>query len=445
MLVHLVRSHPDCVSNSEVMAITDSAGGFDVAVRDDLSKFGDEDGLVHWRKRDPVDFMHRAAFYAGDNPWSGFKIKSDELVQRKYKPVLEALQADTSIKVLHLNRRNLLERYVSWWMVNKVTGVTMALREEDRPEFQTAYIDPKKAEKDFLAAEERRAMVDRWFAHHDVLDLDYEDLVADPEDASEQICEFLDIELRSLTTRTIKISPHVRNLIENWDELVAYFAGSRFAHLFELETAVPFHQPSGADGRAGEKRFRVPLRIHPAKDRWAPTGSPFHHYLGDLFDLSDLEDSSILAIGDHSDILEAVSDGRCGIGSYVGFDASVDYLRYCRKWLHDPAIDLHHVRADDVLDVAGWPHRELFDPADLVVVRVRALDVASPELEALGRELRARVVEGARLVLAVEASACADAASRQTLMTTFAGFGWRIDEVREPRHSYGHHIVATAT
>jgi LPS sulfotransferase NodH len=434
MLAHLVRSHPDCVSNSEVMAFTDNVGGFDSSIRKHLASYGDESELVRWRREDPVDFMNRAAFYAGDHLWGGFKIKSDELVLREYASILDALRADRSIKVLHLNRANLLERYVSWVMVNEVTGVTMAVRREDVPEFGTVRISPRKAERDFVLAEERQALVDGWFANHEMLQLLYEDLTRDPVGESKRICDFLDVESRALTTQTIKIAPHVSTLISNFDQLREHFAGTRFAPLFEPpdEADSPVHEAASRITVRDPSAYRVPGHLRSPREEWGVDGAPFGQYLAAVCDLADLSARRVLAIGDHTDIVEAVAHGELDVESYVGLTQAADYVAYHADNPSGDEVQILHADLDRVRPDTQWLFATSFD---VVVVRI---DLGSVErLASLAAGVRRVAGDGARLVVAT----IADEAGQ---IAALAEAGWRADERRSARRSLGAHLVCTA-
>ncbi len=232
MLVRLLRSHPHVIANGEVMAFTDSLGGFDVNIRDTISTLGSPEELLRWRREDPLDFMARAAFESGDHAMVGFKMKSDELLLEDYQSILDALVADTELPILHLNRDNLFERFVSWVMVNRVTGVTWASREDQRPEFTSVEIDPAEVEADFDEATRRHGLVDDWFQNHRVLNVTYEGLVARPAHESSRICEFLGLPPRQLTTDSLKLTPHPSEVVANYDDIRRHFADGPYAELF---------------------------------------------------------------------------------------------------------------------------------------------------------------------------------------------------------------------
>lgn len=437
MLVHLVRSHPDCVSNSEVMALTDDIGGFDHAVRATVDNFGDEDELVKWRREDPVDFMNRTAFYADDRLWGGFKIKSDELVLPQYASVLEALRADRSIKVLHLNRSNLLERYVSWLMVNDVTGVTMAVRREDVPEFETVKINPKKAERDFVLAEQRQAMIDQWFAEHDMLQLEYEALTLDPVAQSKRICDFLDVESRVLTTRTIKIAPHVSTLVSNFAQLQDYFAGSRFEPLFTLQD--PSDEFVGdvvgrSTGGRGPGAYRIPGHLRTPRHEWGVDGGSVGAYLAAACDLPDLSGKRLLAVGHHTDAIEEIANGELVIGAYVGLESSRAYVAHCAQ--HPPAehVQIVHAEIDRLRDDTQWL---VGPPFDVIVVREdpETVDCMRP----LAAGLRKASNDGARLIVPIIAG------DERAQVEMLSVAGWRADEARPARRSIKAHLVCTAS
>ncbi len=435
MLVHLLRSHPDCVSNSEVLALTDKIGGFDPTVRPYLDTLGSESDLIRWRKRDPVDFMNRAGFYAGDHLWGGFKIKSDELVLRKYSALLAGLRADTSIKVLHLNRSNLLHRYISWVMVNKVTGVTMAVREEDKPEFEPVEINPKKAERDFVLAEERQGLLDAWFADHDVLQLDYDALTRDIAGESARICAFLDIESRTLTTRTIKIAPHVSNLVTNFEELQSYFAGSRFEPLFQApeETSPAANAPEVVAPSSEPPSYRIPGAIRSPRDEWGRTGTPLHAYLAALCDRPDLSKTHVLAVGNHTDMLESLARGEAVVGGYLGLEGSDKMVDYVAEHPASRAAQLVPFDVNSVGPDSQWILASKYD----VVFVQRPPDTTSGFAH-LTAGLRRTVSSGARMVVAV-----AEGDDAEPIATLEAN-GWRVDERRPARRSLGPHLVCTA-
>jgi LPS sulfotransferase NodH len=436
MLVHMLRSHPDCVSHSEVMAFTDHLGGFDASTRSHVDQFGEEDDLLTWRRRDPVDFMNRAVFYSGDHLWAGFKIKSDELVLRDYAAVLQALQADRSIKVLHLNRTNLLERYVSWVMVNEVTGVTMAIRQEDVPDFGTVRINPKKAERDFCLAEERQARVDEWFAAHEVLQLEYESLTRDPVGESKRICEFLDVEQRLLTTRTLKIAPHVSTFVSNFERLQDHFAGGPFERLFELpspETGTALgERSSGTTSVVMRDAYRIPGSLRSPSTEWGSGGSTFGAYVAAVCDLTDLSRSRVLAVGAHTDMIESIARGECEVVEYLGLEPSPEYVEYCDT---NPPAD--NVRLIDV-DVARLrSDTQWLLPSRFDVVIVRLTIDSEETIGALCSGVRSVVCEGARMLVSTGLSSAA-------MIDLLRASGWRADEARRPARASDEHLVCTA-
>ena len=435
MLVHMVRSHPDCVSNSEVMAFTDRDGGFDPSVQAYVETFGDEDDRVRWRRREPVEFMNQVAFHSAGHLWGGFKIKSDELIQPKYSATLDALRADRTIKVLHLNRSNLLERYVSWVMVNEVTGVTMAVRREDVPDFGQVRISPRKAERDFVLAEQRQEMIDQWFADHDVLQLEYEALTFDAVGQSKRICDFLEIESRILTTRTLKISPHVSTLISNFDQLRGHFEGTRFERLFDLPDPLDSPMPAAGPPPVVRDRssFRIPGRLRAPRREWGVGGVGFGGYAAAVCDVPDLANCRVLAIGDHTDMLEAIAHDEVSVSAYVGLEPSVEYVEFCRA--NPPGSNVTVVLADPerIGDDTLW----LFD-ASFDVVLITVAPGSAERLQQLLRGVRRAVADGARLIVV-----CNDA-EEDGHLAALAAAGWRADELRTPVRSLGPHLVCTA-
>lgn len=170
---------------------------------------------------------------------------------------------DRALRVVHLHRRNLLHVLVSlkiaeatgvWAMPTGPTlsraNIVRALRHPLRASAAVARrlrratarthasgppvrlsIDECARMFRFLRALEARS--DEMFAGHPRLDVYYEDLVAQPE-RFDDVLTFLSVEPRPFAPLTQRQNPQpLRELLANYDELRAAFAGTEHEGLFE--------------------------------------------------------------------------------------------------------------------------------------------------------------------------------------------------------------------
>lgn len=154
----------------------------------------------------------------------GFKLMYNQL---RRDPFLYPTFRRLGVRVLHLVRRNLLKTEVSA-VVARDTG---RFHVKERPN------DPVRVRIDAATIAERLEWRERAVERHrrrfrrfPVLEVTYEDLVADREEQSMRITRFLDVEPRVLTTDWVKVNPdRLSAVVANYEELVACLRGTRFA------------------------------------------------------------------------------------------------------------------------------------------------------------------------------------------------------------------------
>lgn len=228
MLISYLQSHPQICAHGEVLAPDGPLDFYGVNYRMDPPLEG---VLMRIRDRDPVAFLHDFVWQAGDRRAAGFKGKYEELLHTRWAPVLEALQGDTEVLVIHLAREDLLARYLSQRLA-QARGF-YNLRGGQAPAALRVRLEPRECEEDFTRTQRRRERFRRLLAGHRVLEVTYEDLVASPEEVLGRVQEFLGVEPRELTTPTRRLNPgSPRDSIENYDDLAAHFAGSGYETFF---------------------------------------------------------------------------------------------------------------------------------------------------------------------------------------------------------------------
>jgi hypothetical protein len=192
------------------------------------------EGLSRERDRDPIKFLYKIALDSQGRKVVGFKLKHDELVLPEYKVLRDEIAGDLDFRIIHLRRENLLRRFLSWYIANHITQVTLAVGPQTIPEMPRVRLDPNKCQRDFETTEKWEKEFRELFAQHRSFSISYEELVTGKNDKMSALLNFLGVSPRELTTATKKLGNNdLRKAIVNFDELHAHFAGSRFANFFE--------------------------------------------------------------------------------------------------------------------------------------------------------------------------------------------------------------------
>jgi len=226
----MLNSHPDICCHGEVMAgAIQSFVGLESEQHSPLAT-----KLEILREQNPEAFILDFVMFGGNSKAVGFKIKYEELVLKKFVPVLRTLQYNLKIKIIHLLRKNRLKRFVSKITATRIYNVYNIFDITQKPQIKTFVLDPVECENDFLTTEARENEFRAAFADHQLLEIFYEDLLNPNTNTQREIQNFLEVQPVELKTATIKINPDkIQILIENFTELKAYFNKTRWKNLFE--------------------------------------------------------------------------------------------------------------------------------------------------------------------------------------------------------------------
>lgn len=233
MLVQLLRSHPDICSHCEVFspkAITGITGSYlqkNRAEPDFMQK------LTIERDRDPVKFLYKIVLDLQGKKVAGFKLKHDELVLPAYRTLRDEIAGDIDFRIIHLRRENLLRRYLSHYVANHITHVTLAVLNQSIPDVPQVRLNPQECERNFEMVRAREKQFADLFANHRNFFITYEEVASGDAEQLAALQDFLGVPPRALTTTTKKLGKDdLREAIENFDELRDYFALTPFAEFF---------------------------------------------------------------------------------------------------------------------------------------------------------------------------------------------------------------------
>ncbi|MGB7059598.1 MAG: sulfotransferase [Geitlerinemataceae cyanobacterium] len=234
LLQSYLQSHPEILCHGEIYAKNNINAILGIYGQKQKSDPEYEKELIAYRENNPHTFLYKIAFDRQDRKIVGFKLKHDELVLPNFAETRHLLQEDTDVKIIHLSRTNLLARYLSWYLVNKVTGVTMRLEGQDLPETEMIRLDPKECLANFEEAERRYAFFQTMFANHQIYEVSYEDLVGEErEGVLDELQDFLGVAHHPLTTKMVKLGKEdLSEAIENFDELSEFFKETRYGSFF---------------------------------------------------------------------------------------------------------------------------------------------------------------------------------------------------------------------
>jgi LPS sulfotransferase NodH len=141
---------------------------------------------------------------------------------------------DRDFRIIHLRRENLLRRYLSHYIANRVTGVTWVGHGQTIPEVQPVVLDPHECQKDFETVRSRELEFVELFAQHRSFSISYEEMVAGDVRKIGALLDFMGVSPRELTTTTGRLGcDDLRQVIANFEELRTYFAGSPYSKFFE--------------------------------------------------------------------------------------------------------------------------------------------------------------------------------------------------------------------
>lgn len=181
----------------------------------------------------PAAFMDQVLFgkYPRQIGAVGFKLFYYHAQKDGLEEIWPHLQARTDIRVLHIKRRNILrthlsrERAVRTDRWANVTG-----EREKEPPIALKYED---CLQDFIQTRQWEEEYDRFFANHQMLNVVYEELLANFDQQVSLIQDFLEVRRKKLESDTHKQSHQsLSESIANFDELKEKFAGTQWEAFF---------------------------------------------------------------------------------------------------------------------------------------------------------------------------------------------------------------------
>lgn len=216
LLESLLASHDEIICQGELLNSGDeirrNAAGPDVPLLGE-----DDDAVVHLQNTlyAQVPESVRAV---------GFRLHYDHARQGAWKEVRDAIVNDNDVRIIHLTRKNLLDRYLSYRLAIR-DDRWIAMNEVPPSQDEMIILDVKDCVEDFVRSEWFQDEADRIFSAHPKFDLTYEGLCADTDSEMGRVLQFLGVEFQQLHSPTKRQRKRTkRKVIQNFDELKIWFS-----------------------------------------------------------------------------------------------------------------------------------------------------------------------------------------------------------------------------
>lgn len=192
----------------------------------------DVDQVHELRFSDPARFLDESArtVARSGGRHSVCKVQYANVIDAQGEPtsVAAALNRSPDLPIIHLVRENLVERYVSQ-QVARTTGQYLLRDTSARVEPGPIVVDPQHCLGALRWTRGRMRRAQRQLARDRFVRVSYEELVADPEQVADRISVALGIPVTFRPPTTVKQGRPLREAVQNFDELQAALAGTRFA------------------------------------------------------------------------------------------------------------------------------------------------------------------------------------------------------------------------
>jgi LPS sulfotransferase NodH len=228
-LQQCLQSHPEIYCVGELLIV-----GLGVRLPDAMNRFRTVSKLTRFALSGawlPTRLMDR--FFAMDEAKAKvFKAMYNHIANpwtQRY------LVTHTDIRILHLRRRNLLKQYVSYLLLGKPRVKHWQPHATEPIPAAQIVVSPRAAIEYMRRACEQFPRYEGVFSGHSRLGLVYEEMIDGKSlraEVADQICDFLQVTRRPMTSKLVKINPErLQEMVKNYEELAAAVRKTEFASL----------------------------------------------------------------------------------------------------------------------------------------------------------------------------------------------------------------------
>lgn len=164
----------------------------------------------------------------------GFKIFYYHPLDSKDRSIWKILEEDKEIKIIHLQRKNLLRVHISRLIAGKTDAWTSREEAGISADDKTVHISIDDLFSDIEESLDYIKNTKDRFCDHQVLEVFYEDLTAKRDQVMEDVFSFLDLPMANLTSDLKKQNPEeLSALVSNFDEVMNRLKASEYAYMLD--------------------------------------------------------------------------------------------------------------------------------------------------------------------------------------------------------------------
>ena len=182
----------------------------------------------------PADYLHEYVFYAGDLKAVGFKFKYEELSNPLFFGARTYLQRCKDIKIIHMIRENLWERFLSEHIAINITKRFNSRDEPIRLSELKFSLNKEKVKSSFDQTEEWQKRYFSLFSNHDSIKVCYEKFLEDPNSEFSRVTDFLNVSSVNFEPLTKRISKEQsqNEMVTNLSEIKNFFSDTKYSKFF---------------------------------------------------------------------------------------------------------------------------------------------------------------------------------------------------------------------
>lgn len=196
---------------------------------------GPESRALHdFRDNDPSAFLTKHVWHRFPNKIAavGFKLLHAQYFPNAEK-IKSALLSVPDLQIIFLRRENALRVFLAAERA-KVTRVHGIMSAKERPVVPPITLSPEKCLEHIRMTIASETALRHTFSGSPVLDLTYENLVNHGAAENRRVCDFLGVDNRPLTNRSVRLAPApLRDQIANYDDLRTFFEGSEWIRFLD--------------------------------------------------------------------------------------------------------------------------------------------------------------------------------------------------------------------
>lgn len=226
MLISTLRKHPEAVVFGELF-VPEKVG---LNVPDYIPSAE----LEKIRNEDPIKFLDQFIFssYNENRKIVGFKLFPIQIYFNQLNEIWHWIEDHPEVKIIFLDRVNKLATLASLEIATK-TGIFGIKDAKSRPQEQI-YLDPEYCQMQFELFKKLEEKALKCIARHNILEITYEELSANPNHWIGTCQEFLGLTFTELEITSIKkeIRP-LSQVINNYNTLKTHFESTQWSKYFD--------------------------------------------------------------------------------------------------------------------------------------------------------------------------------------------------------------------